>query len=136
MPPFRPDLVSPRFVRFVANGLLAAGLHFAVLFVNLEVLHFRSAGLANFVAALFGATASFQGNRHFVFRAAAGNARRQAGRFVALYALTTLSHGAILYAWTDRAHLDYRAGFIIATLFQLVLSYVGNRNVVFRMGDA
>lgn len=118
--------------RFVVNGLVAAGVHFATLYLLLEVAGLRSAGLANLLAAGPGLTASFLGNRHFVFRAGAGPWRGQAARFVALYAMTALVHGAVLLCWTDIAGLDYRVGFLLATALQVVLSYLGNKLLVFR----
>lgn len=118
--------------RFIVNGLVATAVHFGVLAFGLEVLELPSAGVANFIAALFGITASFLGNRHFVFRAAHAPALPQALSFGALYALLALAHGFILYLWTDRAGLDYRIGFLVATGFQLAISYFGNKTLVFR----
>lgn len=122
-----------QFARHVLNGLMATVVHFAVLSFNLFVLQFESAGLANLVAALFGASASFVGSRHYVFRAAHGHAIRQAASFALLYGLIAVMHGAILYVWTDLHALDYRTGFIIATCAQVVVSYVGNKTWVFRI---
>lgn len=123
---------SSRFARFVVNGLVAASAHFLTLWINLHWLGFRSAGFANFVAALVGISVSFLGNRHFVFRAGDAPALPQAGRFALLYLLTAGIHGATLYGWTDLGGLDYRIGFLLATAVQLVISYGGNRLVVFK----
>lgn len=120
-------------VRFVVNGLVATAVHFAVLTVNLKVLGFGSAGVANLVAAVFGIATSFLGNRFYVF---AGSAQQAWGpqvvKFSGLYALTALLHGLILWAWTDRLGLDYRIGFVIATGMQVSLSYLGNKFLVFK----
>jgi putative flippase GtrA len=121
-----------RMARFIVNGLVAAGVHFATLWFLLEVVGLRSAGLANLLAAGPGLTASFLGNRNFVFRAGTAPWGGQAARFVALYAMTALVHGAVLLCWTDIAGLDYRVGFLLATALQVVLSYVGNKLLVFR----
>ncbi|GAA4854013.1 GtrA family protein [Luteimonas vadosa] len=123
----------PRFIRHILNGLFATVVHFAVLSVNLFVLHFESAGLANMIAALFGASASFVGSRYFVFRAGDGPALRQVASFAVLYGLIALMHGSILYVWTDLNGLDYRLGFIIATGAQVLVSYAGNKAIVFRV---
>lgn len=120
-------------MRHILNGLVATVVHFAVLSLNLFVLHFESAGLANLVAALFGASASFLGSRHYVFRAGEGPALRQAASFAALYGLIALMHGSILYLWTDLNGLDYRLGFIIATCAQVLISYAGNKTLVFKV---
>jgi putative flippase GtrA len=125
----RPDMMV---ARYVVNGLAATVVHFAVLSFNLDVLGMESAGLANFIAALFGITASFIGSRYFVFRAAAGRLLPQLASFATLYALLAMAHGIILYLWTDRAGLDYRLGFLVATGFQVAVSYFGNKTIVFK----
>ena len=118
--------------RYVLNGLAATAVHFAVLSFNLHVLGMASAGLASFIAAFVGIAASFVGSRHFVFRAAAGRLLPQLTSFAVLYALLAIAHGLILYLWTDRAGLDYRVGFIVATGFQFAVSYIGNKTMVFK----
>ena len=64
-------------------------------------------------------------------RSARAPVARQASRFVLLYALLALLHGLVLYLWTDRLGFDYRIGFLLATGMQLVLSYLGNKIMVF-----
>lgn len=118
--------------RYIVNGLVATAVHFAILTFNLEVLHMASAGLANFVAAIFAISVSFMGSRHFVFRAAHAPVLRQAVFFVVLYTLIAVGHGLILYLWTDRAGLDYRLGFLVATGFQVACSFIGNKLLVFK----
>jgi putative flippase GtrA len=118
--------------RYVVNGVLATLIHFTVLYLNIEVLGFESAGLSNLVAAFFGISASYLGNRYFVFKRTDGSFAHQAGLFIVLYSLIALGHGLILFAWTDIYLLDYRVGFIIATVFQFLLSYTGNKVLVFR----
>ncbi|MEH6515305.1 MAG: GtrA family protein [Halioglobus sp.] len=118
--------------RYILNGVLATIVHFSVLYLNIEVLGFESAGLSNLVAALFGISASYLGNRYFVFKRTDESFAKQAGLFVGLYSLIALGHGFILFTWTDIYLLDYRIGFIIATGFQFLLSYTGNKILVFR----
>lgn len=118
--------------RFAINGLVAATFHFGLLYFNLNVVGLHSAGLANLLAAVGGVTASFLGSRYFVFRAPEQPLATQAARFGALYAAIALLHGTILLLWTDVGHRDYREGFLLATAFQAVLSYTGNRFLVFR----
>jgi hypothetical protein len=57
---------------------------------------------------------------------------RQAAKFGALYAAIAVLHGLVLYFWTDKLRLDYRYGFLLATVLQVVLSYCGNKKLVFR----
>ena len=40
-------------------------------------------------------------------------------------------HGLVLYIWSDRLLLDFRSGFVLATGLQVVLSYFGNKTMVF-----
>ena len=108
-------------------------MHYGVLTLNLKVLGFGSAGLANLCAAVAGITASFLGNRLYVF---SGSTRQpwlpQALKFSGLYGAIAVLHGAVLWLWTDRFGLDYRIGFLIATVLQVSLSYVGNKLLVFK----
>jgi putative flippase GtrA len=117
--------------RFLVNGLAAAAVHYVVLTVNIELLNIPSAGVANFIAAWFGIATSFIGNRYFVFRRKKSPWRNQAGRFLALYLPIACLHGLILFVWTDVFNLDHTVGFLIATTIQTVLSYLGNKLLVF-----
>ncbi|MDL9999593.1 GtrA family protein [Variovorax sp. J22P240] len=117
--------------RFLVNGLAAAAVHYLVLTVNLKLLDIPSAGVANFIAAWFGIMASFLGNRYFVFRRKELPWGRQARRFLALYLPIACLHGLMLFAWTDFFRLNYTAGFLIATTIQTMLSYLGNKLLVF-----
>lgn len=118
--------------RYVVNGLVATAVHYAVLTLNMAVLEFPSAGLANLVAALFGIGASFLGSYYYVFRAKQGRILPQLAQFGGLYAMMALLHGGVLWLWSDHLGLDYRAGFIAATALQVCLSYLGNKYIVFR----
>jgi putative flippase GtrA len=119
------------FPRFLANGLVATLIHFSVLTVNVEALAFNSMGWANFVASVFGVSASFLGNRYFVFKARKRPIRAQAVSFLVIYLLIAAYHGAFLYLWSDVLVFDYRLGFAIAVTIQTLLSYFGNRQLVF-----
>jgi putative flippase GtrA len=123
--------IPREFARFVANGLIATAVHFCVLTFAIEVMEFQSAALANFCAALVGSVVSFLGNRYFVFRRREGQVFGQVWRFVVLYAATLSLHAGVLYLWTDLNGLDYRIGFLIATAIQVMLSYLGNKLLVF-----
>lgn len=124
-----------RFLRFVANGILATCVHFGVLTLNLEVLHLRSAGIANFVAALFGVVASFIGNRYAVFESTDTPLLPQAARFLALYAFLAFFQGLFMALWADFLHLDYRLGFLVAAGGQMVLGFLGNKLLVFTKNE-
>jgi putative flippase GtrA len=117
--------------RYVVNGLAATAVHYGVLSFCLELLKLPSAGLANLVAAAFGISASFLGSRYFVFRRPDEPIGQQAARFGTLYAAIACLHALVLALWTDYLGFDYRWGFLMATVLQAVLSYWGNKRLVF-----
>jgi putative flippase GtrA len=120
-----------QLARYVINGLAATAIHYCVLRYELEVLRLPSAGLANFVAALVGISASFVGSRYFVFRQLQEPILRQATKFIMLYAAIACMHAALLFVWSDVWQLDYNAGFVFAIVIQIIGSYFGNRYLVF-----
>ena len=120
-----------RVLRYLVNGIVATAVHFAVLSFSLNVLGIRSAGLANLVAAVFGVTASFLGNRYYVFRKRDEPIFVQAAKFGALYVSTVCLHGLVLFGWSDIWRLDYRTGFLVATALQVLLTYWGSKLLVF-----
>lgn len=124
---------SAEMVRYVINGLVATAAHYTALKFNLDVLDFASAGIANLIAAVVGISTSFLGSRYFVFRKTDESIATQAMKFSGLYSAIAVLHGLVLLIWTDWLGLDYRAGFLIATLFQVSLSYIGNKFLVFRV---
>lgn len=119
------------FTRFIVNGLVATGAHYAVLTFAMEVLAFASAALAGLAAAMVGTTVSFLGNRYFVFLGHSETWLGQALRFAGLYAGVASLHAAFLFLWTDMSNLDYRIGFVIVTAMQVMLTFLGNRYLVF-----
>lgn len=123
----------PEVLRYAINGVVATAVHFAVLAFNLHVLHFSSAGLANLTASLFGISTSFVGSRYFVFPRTGELIVAEALRFSGLYGAIALLHGAVLLVWSDYFGLDYRVGFLMATVLQVSLSYLGNKFLVFKI---
>jgi putative flippase GtrA len=119
-------------IRYGINGLVATLVHYSVLTFNLKVLHFSSAGLANLLAAVFGITTSFLGSRYFVFANTGRSVLEEAVKFLGLYAAIAVLHGLLLFVWTDWYALDYKLGFVLATVLQVSLSYFGNKFLVFR----
>ncbi|MCF3501744.1 GtrA family protein [Stenotrophomonas geniculata] len=122
-----------QFARFVLNGLAATAVHFGTLTFLVEVVHVGSKGLANSIAAVFGILASFVGNRFFVFATRTGSLRKELVRFSVLYAALALLSGALMALWADVFALDYRIGFVAISGIQLVLSFLGNRMLVFKV---
>jgi putative flippase GtrA len=124
-------LIASEAFRYAANGAVATALHYAVLRTCLETFHFPSAGLANFVAVLFGISASFAGSRLLVFRQRSKPVLHQATRFMLLYGSVAFLHALLLFVWTDLWRLDYNIGFVIAIVVQVAASYPGNKYFVF-----
>lgn len=119
-------------IRYGINGLAATALHYGALTFNLKVIGMTSAGLANLIAAVFGISASFFGNRYFVFPATGESIVRQAVKFSGLYGAIAILHGLVLLLWADWCGFDYSLGFLIATGMQVSLSYFGNKFLVFK----
>lgn len=120
-------------IRYVMNGLVATGIHYSVLTFLLKVLQFSSAGLSNLLAAVVGITVSFLGSRYFVFRRTDESLITQGAKFSLLYGLIAFLHGAVLYILTDRLLIDYRISFLCATVLQVLLSFFGNKILVFKV---
>jgi len=126
----RADL--SQLLRYVINGLVATGVHFAVLSLLVEVVHVPSKGVANLLAAAVAIVASFLGNRIFVFAATQARASKQLWRFVLLYAAIALLNGGLMAIWSDLLKFDYRVGFVLISIVQFILSFLGNRLLVFK----
>lgn len=119
--------------RYVVNGGIATVVHFLVLVFSIQVLDWSSAGAANGFAAVFGIAASFVGSRYYVFTSSTESASSQLVKFLMLYISIALLHVGVLLVWTDYYQLSYVVGFIIATVMQLILSYWGNKILVFKV---
>ncbi len=118
-------------IRYIINGVVATVIHYTILTINIEVLDMKSAGAANLIAAVFGITVSFFGSRYFVYKGHNGTIVNQAVKFGFLYAFIALLHGLVLFVWTDMYDFSYHIGFLVATILQVSLSYIGNKVLVF-----
>lgn len=125
-------MLKSEIVRYIINGVIATLIHFSILTFNIEILQIASAGIANFIAAIFGIAVSFLGSRYFVFQNHEGKVLHHILKFVILYGGIALFHGFILFIWTDYYDLPYQIGFVFATGLQVILSYFGNKKVVFK----
>jgi len=124
---------SREIFRYGINGLAATTVHYVVLTCNLKVLEFPSAGLANLIAAALGISASFWGSRYFVFPKTGEPIIKQAIKFSGLYGVIAVMHCLVLLVWSDWWAFDYRVGFLLATVLQLSMSYLGNKFLVFKI---
>ncbi|MEK8020014.1 MAG: GtrA family protein [Candidatus Parabeggiatoa sp.] len=123
--------MSTQSWKFIANGLVATAVNYCVLAFLVDVIELSHIWMAGFVAAIAGISASFIGNRHFVFRSTAPIVGELL-RFKTLYAVTALFQVIFLALWSDVLALDYRLGFILVTGLSVFISYHGNRILVFR----
>jgi putative flippase GtrA len=124
-------LKNSLFSRYILNGIIATSIHYSILLINVEIIKIDSIGIANFIAAIFGIFASFIGNKYFVFNEREGMLFKQVIFFMLLYFSIALIHGVFLYIWSDMYDMDYRIGFIMALIVQVLLSYTGNKKIVF-----
>ena len=126
------SFINSELTKYCLNGLVATGVHYGVLVLNLFFFEMTSAGSANFLAAICGITASFLGSRYYVFKKQSSDILNQALKFTGLYCIIAVSHGLILWAWTDLKGMDFRIGFLIATILQVSVTYIGNKRFVFQ----
>lgn len=124
--------MQSEIVRYIINGLVATLVHYSILILNIEVLQIESAGIANIIAALFGITTSFIGSRYYVYQNHTETVMFHLSKFLMLYGFIALLHGSVLFVWTDIYGLSYHTGFIVATFIQMLLSYLGNKILVFK----
>lgn len=122
-----------RTARYIVNGFVAAAAHFLVLTLNLKVLGWSSAGFANLVASLVGISASFLGSRYFVFTESEETLGKQISKFFLLYLVIALFHGLLMHGWVDVFELNYAIGFVVTMVVQVILSYWGNKILVFKL---
>jgi len=124
-------MLANEFIRYVINGVFATIVHFVVFQIALFVMEIPSAGVSNVVGASCGITSSFLGSRYFVFPHRRGRWEYELTKFLLLYLVVAISHGIILFAWTDVGGFDPIAGFGVATGFQLLCTFFGNKYLVF-----
>lgn len=93
-PDARPLARFALFARSALTGGAATLVDLAVIGLAVGVLH-APATAANVPALLAGAVVQFLGNRHFAFRAAGGDVRRQAALFALTEAVTMLLDGLL-----------------------------------------
>ena len=120
-----------QFLRYFVNGAIATLTHYAVLTFLVGPMNMLPIGFASFLGAAVGTTASFFGNRKFVFKTVYSPIEQQVIRFAILYSGLALIHGLLMYVWCDWAGANYHLGFLIATILQFILSYLFNRKMVF-----
>jgi putative flippase GtrA len=123
-------------MRYGVNGLVATAVHYLVLFIGIELIQFSSVGLTNLMASTVGITASFIGNRYFVFQCTGETIATQLTKFAGLYVAIAIIHGFVLFIWSDHYGLNYNYGFVIAVIIQFSLGYLGLKMLIFKPARA
>jgi putative flippase GtrA len=119
-------------ILFLLNGSFATIIHYSVLNYMVEETQLGSTGVSSLVSSIVASFASFVGNKYIVFRIHYDPAIIQATRFTALYLIMALFHGIFLHTWSDLLGWDYRYGFLLAVIVQIVGGYLGNNYFVFK----
>ncbi|WP_226498500.1 GtrA family protein [Ferribacterium limneticum] len=125
-------MIRGETARYAINGAFSTLVHFSVLSVAIEGFDMPSASLANLLAACIGITTSFIGSKYYVFRRHRDPLHEQAAKFVALYGVIALLHAGVMALVTDIGGVNYRIGLVLATALQVLLSFSGNRRLVFK----
>ena len=118
----RPLARLATFARSALTGGAATLADLGVIALAVGVLHVPAAA-ANVPALFAGAVVQFFGNRHFAFRAGAGDVRRQALLFVLSEAVTMLLNGLLYHLVATRLTLG-PAGAVIARAITTNLVFV------------
>lgn len=118
-------------ILFLINGVIATFIHLIIL-ITLVNFSGMSYGVSNFCAAIFGISASFFGNKFFVFGKKNDlNLKIQIIRFLSLYSFLAINHGFLLFLWSDLNGLNYLVGFLIITFLNTSISFLVNKFVIF-----
>jgi putative flippase GtrA len=117
--------VESVFGRYLLVGLLATGIHYALLIALVELAGAAAAPSAAFGAAC-GALAAYAGNRRFTFPDGAAHAQALP-RFLAVAALGAATNGAIVWTGAEALGMHYLAAQVVATSIVVWGGFVLNR---------
>ncbi len=127
----RVKVIHGVFFRYILNGCIATIFHYILLSFLIEFLEFHSAGIANLISSFFAINFSYVGNRYFVFRSTSEPNFKQYCKFLYLYLVISAINGSVLFIWTDYLGFDYKVGFLLALMSQVILGYFANKKSVF-----
>lgn len=116
--------------RFAMNGLVVTAVHYLVMLIAIQILDINMYSLAYAFTFIFGVTASFWGNKYFVFRSNQSQSY-QFFKFIILYIVLLLSTSITMWAVSDYAGLHYDIGFMVAATLQFIGGYLGSRYLIF-----
>jgi len=124
------NCINHSLFRFAMNGLVATGVHYLVMLIAIQILHITMYSLAYAFAFFFGVTASFLGNKYFVFRRKQSQSY-QFFKFITLYIVLLLFTSITMWAVSDYAGFHYDIGFMVAAILQFIGGYLGSRYLIF-----
>ena len=119
-------------LRYIFNGLFATVVHYCVFIFSINFFNFQYAATADFIAAFFGISISFFGNKYFVFNKRATRPFAQYLFFFFFYIFLVLIHSTVIFLMTDILFIHYNISFLLATFFQFLISFTVNKNLVFK----
>jgi len=122
-------VLSMAFVRYALTGGLATALHYGLLLLLVERLHWAP-GPAAALGAGAGALLAYAGNRRYTFAASRAGHGRALPRFALVALGGALLNGALV-GGLSAAGLHYLLAQLLATLAVLLLGYHLNKRWTF-----
>jgi len=119
-------------LKYIFNGLFATIVHYCVFIFSINFFNFQYTATADFIAAFFGISISFLGNKYLVFNMKAKRPFAQYLFFFFFYIFLVLIHSAIIFLMTDILFIHYNMSFLLATFFQFLISFAVNKNLTFK----
>lgn len=125
------DGVVSQARRFAIVGLVATAVHFSVIVIVVDLFRVSNATLATFLGTCVGIVISYLGHHRYTF-SAVGEHRQRFVTFVAAYGAVMTLHAGLMYLLTEKFGLSYAIPFVAATGISTLITFVLNRQVVFR----
>jgi len=119
--------------RFAAVGVVATLVHYLVIVLLVDLLHWVGPTPATVAGSVFGIATAYFGNAHFVFEIEERRHAVYVPRFVVIYLSVMAIHAGMMYLFADRMGLQYTVGFVVATAFSAITTFLANRYLVFNV---
>ena len=117
--------------RFAVVGVAATAVHYLVIVLLVDGLAWTGPTPATVVGSVFGIATAYLGNALFVFAAIERRHAVHAPRFVVVYLTVMAIHAGMMYLFADLLGLPYTLGFVVATGFSALTTFLANRYLVF-----
>jgi putative flippase GtrA len=122
--PERPRRWSRQFAAFLAVGLIATAIQYAVLLLAVRALH-ADPVLGSSVGFVLSAAVNYLLNYHLTFRSSSSHASA-VGRFLLVSGAGLLLNGMIMYLLTQPLHLVYWLAQLAATAVVTIWNFLGS----------